>query len=96
VESFHARLRDELLNGEILYTLKEAQIVIESWRRHYNAVRPQGFARLQATGTGGVRACARRVAVCAPSYRSDGHAPAGAKTAVKLTLQLHHSRGPDQ
>jgi Integrase core domain len=29
------RLRDELLNGEILYTLREAQIVIESWRRHY-------------------------------------------------------------
>src|SRR4051794_21535898 len=35
-------LRDELLNGEIFYTLKEAQIVIESWRRHYNTVRPHG------------------------------------------------------
>ena len=33
-------LRDELLNGEIFYTLKEAQIVIESWRRHSNSVRP--------------------------------------------------------
>ena len=40
VESFNARLRDELLNGEIFYTLKEAQIVIESWRLHYNSVRP--------------------------------------------------------
>jgi putative transposase len=40
VESFNARLRDELLNGEIFYTLHEAQIVIESWRRHYNTVRP--------------------------------------------------------
>ena len=40
VESFNARLRDQLLNGEIFYTLKEAQIVIESWRRHYNGVRP--------------------------------------------------------
>jgi transposase InsO family protein len=40
VESFNARLRDELLNGEIFYTLREAQIIIESWRRHYNAVRP--------------------------------------------------------
>ena len=37
VESFNARLRDELLDGEIFYTLREAQIVIESWRRHYNA-----------------------------------------------------------
>jgi transposase InsO family protein len=40
IESFNARLRDELLDGEIFYTLKEAQIVVESWRRHYNAVRP--------------------------------------------------------
>ena len=40
VESFNARLRDELLNGEIFYSLREAQVVIESWRRHYNTVRP--------------------------------------------------------
>ena len=40
IESFNARLRDELLNGEIFYTLREAQIVVESWRHHYNAVRP--------------------------------------------------------
>ena len=40
IESFNARLRDELLNGEIFYTLQEAQIVIESWRRHYNTIRP--------------------------------------------------------
>ena len=31
-ESFNGKLRDELLNGEIFYTLKEAQIVIEYWR----------------------------------------------------------------
>ena len=40
IESFNARLRDELLNGEIFYTLREALIVIESWRRHYNTIRP--------------------------------------------------------
>jgi putative transposase len=40
VESFNARLRDELLDGEIFYSLREAEIIIESWRRHYNAVRP--------------------------------------------------------
>ena len=39
-ESFNARFRDELLNGEIFYTLKEARVVIEEWRRHYNTVRP--------------------------------------------------------
>ncbi len=42
VESFNARFRDELLDGEIFYSLKEAQIIIESWRRHYNTVRPHG------------------------------------------------------
>jgi putative transposase len=40
IESFNARLRDELLNGEIFCSLREAQIVIESWRRHYNQERP--------------------------------------------------------
>ena len=39
VESFNARLRDELLDGEIFYTLREAQIVIESWRHHFNTIR---------------------------------------------------------
>jgi len=38
-QSFNARFRDELLNGEIFYTLKEAQIIIEQWRRHYNTIR---------------------------------------------------------
>jgi putative transposase len=42
IESFNARLRDELLDGEIFYSLKEATIVIESWRRHYNTLRPHG------------------------------------------------------
>ena len=34
------QLRDELLNGEIFYSLKEAQIVVEQWRKQYNTVRP--------------------------------------------------------
>jgi putative transposase len=28
------------LNGEIFYSLKEAKIVVEQWRKHYNTVRP--------------------------------------------------------
>jgi len=39
-ESFNGSLRDELLNGEILYALAEARTLIEAWRRHYNTVRP--------------------------------------------------------
>jgi putative transposase len=40
VESFNGKLRDELLNGEIFYTLREAQVIIECWRREYNTFRP--------------------------------------------------------
>ncbi|QUS54077.1 IS3 family transposase [Pseudovibrio brasiliensis] len=39
-ESFNGRMRDELLNGEIFYSLREAQVIIESWRNHYNTKRP--------------------------------------------------------
>jgi len=39
-ESFNGKLRDELLNGEIFYTLKEAEVIIEHWRNHYNTRRP--------------------------------------------------------
>ncbi len=66
-ESFNGKLRDELLNGEIFYTLKEAQILIERWRYHYNTVRPhsalgyrppapetvQGFPKFPAASPGG-------------------------------------------
>lgn len=40
-ESFNGKLRDELLNGEIFYTLKEAQVVLEMWRKEFNTRRPQ-------------------------------------------------------
>lgn len=40
VESFNARFTDELLDGEICYSLREAEITIKSWRHHYNGVRP--------------------------------------------------------
>jgi len=40
VESFNGKMRDELLNGEIFYTLQEAQILIERWRNEYNLFRP--------------------------------------------------------
>ncbi len=39
-ESFNGKLRDECLNGEIFYSLKEGQIVIEWWRIEYNTRRP--------------------------------------------------------
>ena len=39
-ESFNGKLRDELLNREIFYTLKEVEILTERWRREYNTIRP--------------------------------------------------------
>jgi hypothetical protein len=60
IESFDARLRDELLNGEIFYSLREAQIVVESWRRHYNTIRPHASL--------GFKPPARRCS-CPPSPR---------------------------
>ena len=64
IESFNARLRDELLEGEIFYSLREAQDVIESWRRHYNTVRPHASL--------GYRAPAPEVIVPAPARRMVG------------------------
>ena len=40
IESFHSRFRDECLNGEWLLNLREARVVIEDWRQHYNTERP--------------------------------------------------------
>ena len=40
MESFNGKLRDELLNGEVFNTLREAQVLIERWRRHFNEERP--------------------------------------------------------
>ena len=39
-ESLNGKLRDEMLNGEIFYNLKEAQVLIEQWRQEYNTLRP--------------------------------------------------------
>ena len=40
VESFNGKLKDELIDREIFYSLKEAQVLVEQWRREYNTVRP--------------------------------------------------------
>ena len=96
MESFNARLRDELLDGEVFYTLKEG---IDRDRKLAPALQCHPtpcFPGLQTAGTRSVRARAYRVAVCAPSIRSDGHAPAGANIAAKLTLKPDHSLGAGQ
>ena len=83
VESFNARLRGELSNSEIFCTLKEARIVIESWRRHDNGGRPHASF--------GYRPPAPEVFVPASSaWRAALTRPAPpAKIPVEQTLTLH-------
>lgn len=38
-ESFHSRLRDEFLDGEVFYGVKEAQVRLTGWRRYFNEER---------------------------------------------------------
>jgi putative transposase len=40
IDSFNGKMRDELLNREIFYSLEEVQVLIRAWRREYNQVRP--------------------------------------------------------
>src|SRR5207248_9126745 len=80
--------RDELLDGEIFYTLREAQIIIESWRRHYNTVRPHASI--------GYRAPAPEVFVPAlaawPAAQSRPAPPAMLPLALRPPLNYHSTR----
>ena len=82
VESFNARLRDELLDGEIFYSLREAQVIIEGWRQHYNTVRPHASL--------GYKPPAREVFVPGltawPSARDGSASPAALPLAPRPTL----------
>ena len=79
VESFNARLRDELLNGELFYTLTEARIIIESWRRHYNNVRPHSSL--------GYKPPAPEVFVPSHAARPSPHVKAAPTTPLALALR---------
>jgi putative transposase len=94
IESFNARLRDELLDGEIFYSLAEARIVIESWRRHYNTERPHGSL--------GYKPPAPEVFIPAFAARAACHTPPATPPARarranhELTFALDQSLGADQ
>lgn len=65
-ESFNSKLRDELLNGEMFTTLREAQVLIENWRRHYI---PSGRARPLVIGRLHRKPSCRQPVAC-PTLRS--------------------------
>jgi hypothetical protein len=58
-ESFNGKLRDECLNQEIFYSLKEAQVVIEQWRNHFNTIGPHS-SRLSTSGTADIHSPTRQ------------------------------------
>ena len=39
-ESFNGTFRDNLLDGEVFYSLKEARVIVGEWVKHYNEIRP--------------------------------------------------------
>src|SRR3982751_508737 len=95
VESFNARLRDELLNGEIFYTLREARVVIESWRRHYNSVRPHASLGYRPPAPEVVVPGLRGLAGCAHPTGSADQALGSATTNPELTFNSDHPMGAD-
>lgn len=80
VESLNGKLRDQLLDREIFYTLAEARILIERWRWHYNEIRPHS-----ALGWRPPAPEARRLAIegCLNGPRSQA-----ARNANGLTLNV--------
>jgi transposase InsO family protein len=72
-ESFNGKLRDELLDREIFYTLQEAQVLIERWRVHYNTKRPHSALgyRPPAPQTILPKPCGMSYATLQPHHRAN-------------------------
>ena len=81
-ESFNSKLRDELLDGEIFYTLEEARVIIENWRRHYNEVRPHSSL--------GYKPPAPEILISTrPAAQADSAPPGAQSLAIRPTINLH-------
>ena len=108
-ESFNSKLRDELLNLEVFYSLREAEVLIEAWRRHFNTVRPHsslGYlppapeAVLPRSGNlapwpGAPAGGGARRADC-DGERAPGQLRRGAKAHASLTFHPDHPMGAGQ
>ena len=78
-ESFNSKLRDELLDGEIFYTLEEARVIIENWRRHYNEVRPHSSL--------GYKPPAPEILISTrPAAQADSAPPGAQSLAIRPTI----------
>ena len=84
VESFNGKLRDELLNGEIFYTLLEAKVLIERWRQHYNTVRPHSALGYRPPAP---------AAIAVARFPCEGSAPTPPASAPPLGRKQHELIG---
>jgi hypothetical protein len=73
-ESFDSKLRDELLNGEIFYSLAEAKVIIEAWRRYDNTERAT-LARMQPVRAGGHRLAFKATRIASPATQTMAEKP---------------------
>jgi transposase InsO family protein len=78
VESFNGKLRDELLDAEAFNTLREAQVLIERWRLHYNTARPHSSL--------GYRPPAPEVVTPGAPAPPTGPGPAGSAQSRAVTI----------
>ena len=90
VESFNGKFRDELLNGEIFYTLREARIMIEAWRRHLQHDQAAFYRPPAPEGSCRGRPRRRLRALGRP------HQPWPHRQRSKLTFKLDHPVGAGQ
>jgi hypothetical protein len=86
VESFNAKLRDELLNAEVFHTLAEARVLIEQWRQHYNTQRPHAAL--------GYRPPAPEVLLPMLPWRDRGSGPTGSSQGGIILAHQHFARTP--
>ena len=89
-ESFNSKLCDELLNSEIFYSLAEARVIIEAWRRYYNTERPTHRSDIDH------RAGGHRLAFNASRIASTSSASNGRKAHHALRLKPDHLIGAGQ
>ena len=85
-ESFNSKLRDELLNVEVFYSLREAEVLIEGWRRHFNTVRPHSSLGYVPPAPEAVLPRSRTVALWPGAPALEGAHPANPDVALKPVL----------
>ena len=102
VESFHARVRDELLNVEQFACLTEARVLVADWQIDYNTRRPHSalgmrtpaaFAAAEATTDSGAPATTARTERQPLGSPSRARLPAGAPSAPVPTMLVSHPHG---